>query len=199
VNIGHGRLSQLFERLFGVKGVGGPENVLSDVMPVLDVWSDCPDTRFARGERIFGVKMTSLVQAARYSFLGVDAVNGFLAVIEQVQVYKATASQVFVRMEALASGGSTLDAATSFDGRFASGVGTTAGQSPVEFGTVLSVAGVGGFGCMVPANSWTVLPLPKLVLVPGASLVVENGTINEAVSVQLVGYARKVDEAELRA
>lgn len=86
--INTGRFSNLFARAFGAKNKGGPEVVLEDVMPVMDIFdNDGPDCAYTRGEKLFTASgIASAGGAGTYTTVAIGPQAGALVLIDQLAI-----------------------------------------------------------------------------------------------------------------
>jgi len=192
------RFASFFARLFGVTGAGGPETVLPDVLPTLDLWSDSADCRWTRGEILFDVGFTSAAGGVGFfSRCLVRPAAGRLLILTSVRVRKATAGLIYLLHDdssLLAFSPYTIGGAnTGFvhDGRARR---ETSPGIEIRLETANVAWGGTTQDSVVAANVWQNFYLGEpFVLMPPFAIGIENGTANEGLQAQFFGWTRPYD------
>lgn len=181
------RFALYFRQLLGQKGNTSLAQ-LPDVMPVMQLAGTRPEDDFLRGEDVFMANISAIAVAGQYSFAALEmALNQpFLTVIERLDLLTGTCGFGFLPPVIVGgAGGSRPFRDTRIVGAV-SGLNATC-QTNVSGGAAVGPTLPGGQP-LINAPAYNVAP--PLVLGPGGRFLVEQQTINQALSVNV--YWREV-------
>jgi len=195
----HGRYAKAVRALFGLEAT--QVGILPELIPTVEVMPADGSTHFARGEHPYSLYQEQAAVAGQYSQLVFrnPADSSKIGIFEAVEVWSPTGGVgFFIRMERGGTAGATAVAVAARDPRVWSDVPPYPIPNSIEVsrGSTVALPGHNLALLVTTAANLKDQYVWPIMVVPGTTLYVVCGTLNNAIRTNVVWYERVIDGAE---